>query len=283
MPAKPSIIADPLTNRGTAFTEEERRRLGLIGRFPSAVETLDQQATRTYAQLTAQLTNLDKYVFLDQLHNRNEVLYYRVLADHLSELLPIVYDPTVGEAIKKWSRDYRRSRAVYLSVDRIEDVRPSLEGLCLGPDDVDLLVVSDAEEILGIGDWGVNGTGAIVIAAVVSGMKVAGQGFADQRLVVYGAGTADGHGHGRPDPRRHGPRRSQPRRGALPHLAHRPGGPRHRRHGGPARLPAGLRTAGLRGGGLDPRARPNRPARDGASGSSHDPHRDLHGPRGLHP
>ena len=190
MPAKPSIIADPLTNRGTAFTEEERRRLGLIGRFPSAVETLDQQATRTYAQLTAQPTNLDKYVFLDQLHNRNEVLYYRVLADHLSELLPIVYDPTVGEAIKKWSRDYRRSRAVYLSVDRIEDVRPSLEGLCLGPDDVDLLVVSDAEEILGIGDWGVNGTGAIVIAAAVSGMKVAGQGFADQRLVVYGAGTA---------------------------------------------------------------------------------------------
>ena len=158
MPTKPTIVTDPLTNRGTAFTEEERRRLGLIGRFPSAVETLDQQAARAYAQLTAQPTNLDKYVFLDQLHNRNEVLYYRVLTDHLSELLPIVYDPTVGEAIKKWSRDYRRSRAVYLSVDRIEDVRPSLEGLGLGPDDVDLLVVSDAEEILGIGDWGVNGT-----------------------------------------------------------------------------------------------------------------------------
>ena len=244
MPAKPTIVTDPLTNRGTAFTEEERRRLGLIGRFPSAVETLDQQAARAYAQLTAQPTNLDKYVFLDQLHNRNEVLYYRVLTDHLSELLPIVYDPTVGEAIKKWSRDYRRSRAIYLSVDRIEDVRPSLEGLGLGPDDVDLLVVSDAEEILGIGDWGVNGTdisvgklavytaaagihperaiavnldcgtdneallndptylgnrifnadmqgtGAIVIAAVVSGMKVTGQSFADQRLLVYGAGTA---------------------------------------------------------------------------------------------
>ena len=295
MPTKPTIVTDPLTNRGTAFTEEERRRLGLIGRFPSAVETLDQQAARSYAQLTAQPTNLDKYVFLDQLHNRNEVLYYRVLTDHLSELLPIVYDPTVGEAIKKWSRDYRRSRAIYLSVDRIEDVRPSLEGLGLGPDDVDLLVVSDAEEILGIGDWGVNGTdisvgklavytaaagihperaiavnldcgtdneallndpaylgnrharvrgrrydelideylsvaaelfphallhfedfgpsnarrillanrekyrifnddmqgtGAIVIAAVVSGMKVTGQSFADQRLLVYGAGTA---------------------------------------------------------------------------------------------
>ena len=295
MPAKPSVIADPLTNRGTAFTAEERRRLGIVGRFPSAVETLDQQAARSYAQLRSFATDLDKYVFLDQLHNRNEVLYYRVLTDHLAELLPIVYDPTVGEAIKKWSRDYRRSRAVYLSIDRIEDVRPSFEALGLGPDDVDLLVVSDAEEILGIGDWGVNGTdisvgklavytaaagihperaiavnldcgtdneallndpaylgnrharvrgarydalideylavaselfpgallhfedfgpanarrilqanreryrifnddmqgtGAIVMAAVVSGMRVTGQTFADQRLVVYGAGTA---------------------------------------------------------------------------------------------
>ncbi|WP_273166900.1 oxaloacetate-decarboxylating malate dehydrogenase [Actinomyces israelii] len=295
MPAKPSVIADPLTNRGTAFTAEERRRLGILGRFPSAVETLDEQAARSYAQLRSFATDLDKYVFLDQLHNRNEVLYYRVLTDHLAELLPIVYDPTVGEAIKKWSRDYRRSRAVYLSIDRIEDVRPSFEALGLGPGDVDLLVVSDAEEILGIGDWGVNGTdisvgklavytaaagihperaiavnldcgtdneallndpaylgnrharvrgarydalideylavaselfpgallhfedfgpanarrilqanreryrifnddmqgtGAIVMAAVVSGMRVTGQTFADQRLVVYGAGTA---------------------------------------------------------------------------------------------
>ena len=295
MRAKPSVITNPLTNRGTAFTLEERRRLGLVGRFPAAVETLDQQAARSYAQLRSFTTDLDKYVFLDQLHNRNEVLYYRLLTDHLAELLPIVYDPTVGEAIRKWSRDYRRSRAVYLSVDRIEDVRPSFEELGLGPDDVDLLVVSDAEEILGIGDWGVNGTdisvgklavytaaagihperaiavnldcgtdneallndpsylgnrharvrgarydalideylavaselfpgallhfedfgpsnarrilqanreryrifnddmqgtGAIVMAAVVSGMRVTGQTFADQRLVVYGAGTA---------------------------------------------------------------------------------------------
>ena len=97
-------------------------------------------------------------MFLDQLHNRNEVLYYKVLSDHLPELLPIVYDPTVGEAIRKWSRDYRRSRAIYLSIDRPQDVRASFETLGLGPDDVDLVVVSDAEEILGIGDWGVNGT-----------------------------------------------------------------------------------------------------------------------------
>ena len=295
MSPQPSVVTNPLTNRGTAFTIEERRRLGLTGRFPAAVETLDQQASRTYRQLCGFERNLDKYVFLDQLHDRNETLYYRVLTDHLAELLPVVYDPTVGEAIKRWSREYRRSRAVYLSVDRIEDVRPSFETLGLGPDDVDLLVVSDAEEILGIGDWGVNGTdisvgklavytaaagihpgrtiavnldcgtdneallndpaylgerharvrgkrydalveeylsvaaelfprallhfedfgpanarrilqanreryrifnddmqgtGAIVMAAVVSGMRVTGQTFADQRLVVYGAGTA---------------------------------------------------------------------------------------------
>ena len=158
MPAKPTVVTNPLTNRGTAFTIEERRRLGLIGRFPSAVETLDQQAARTYRQLCGFEEDMDKYVFLDQLHDRNETLYYRILTDHLTELLPVVYDPTVGEAIKKWSREYRRSRAVYLSIDRIEDVRPSFEALGLGPDDVDLLVVSDAEEILGIGDWGVNGT-----------------------------------------------------------------------------------------------------------------------------
>lgn len=291
----PDILKNPLTNKGTAFTLEERARYGLTGRLPVAVETLEQQAARAYRQYSGYESDIEKYVYLDQLHNRNEVLYYRLLTDHLVEMLPIVYDPTVGEAIKKWSRDYRRSRAVYLDVNHPENVRASFETLGLGPDDVDLLVVSDAEEILGIGDWGVNGTdisvgklavytaaagihpdrviavnldvgtdneqllndpaylgnrharvrgeryerlidtylqvasemfprallhfedfgpgnarrilvknreryrifnddmqgtGAIVMAAVISGLKVTKQGFADQRLVVYGAGTA---------------------------------------------------------------------------------------------
>ena len=158
MSDKPAVITDPLTNRGTAFTLEQRRELGLIGRLPSAVETLDEQARRAYTQLRSQSTDMARYIFLDQLHNRNEVLYYRLLVDHLQELLPVVYDPTVGDAIKEWSRDYRRSRAVYLSIDRPEDIRVSFESLGLGAADVDLLVCSDAEEILGIGDWGVNGT-----------------------------------------------------------------------------------------------------------------------------
>ena len=295
MSKTPDILKNPLTNKGTAFTLEERARYGLTGRLPVAVETLEQQAARAYRQYSGYESDIEKYVYLDQLHNRNEVLYYRLLTDHLVEMLPIVYDPTVGEAIKKWSRDYRRSRAVYLDVNHPENVRASFETLGLGPDDVDLLVVSDAEEILGIGDWGVNGTdisvgklavytaaagihpdrviavnldvgtdneqllndpaylgnrharvrgeryerlidtylqvasemfprallhfedfgpgnarrilvknreryrifnddmqgtGAIVMAAVISGLKVTKQGFADQRLGGYGAGTA---------------------------------------------------------------------------------------------
>jgi malate dehydrogenase (oxaloacetate-decarboxylating) len=158
MPIRPTAITDPLLNRGTAFTLEQRSALGLTGRLPAAVETLDEQAVRAYAQLGRYDSDLEKYVYLDSLHDRNEVLFYRLLVDHLSELLPVVYDPTVGEAIKKWSQDYRRSRAVYLSIDRPQDVKASFETLGLGSDEVDLLVVSDAQEILGIGDWGVNGT-----------------------------------------------------------------------------------------------------------------------------
>jgi malate dehydrogenase (oxaloacetate-decarboxylating) len=153
-----AVLRDGRVNRGTAFTLEQRAKLGLTGRLPAAVETLEQQASRAYAQLNAKGSDLEKYMYLDLLHDRNEVLFFKLLVDHISELLPVVYDPTVGEAIKRWSRGYRESRAVYLSIDHIEEVRNSFETLGLGADDVDLIVVSDAQEILGIGDWGVNGT-----------------------------------------------------------------------------------------------------------------------------
>ncbi|MFE3776234.1 NAD-dependent malic enzyme [Streptomyces sp. NPDC059122] len=158
MPVKPTVLQDRYRNRGTAFTLEERARLGITGRLPAAVETLDQQAGRAYAQLQEQPSNLHKYIYLNEVHDRNQVLYFKLLGDHLDELLPVVYDPTVGEAIEKWSLDYRDSRAVYLSIDRPEDMKASFQSLGLGSDDVDLIVVSDAQEILGIGDWGVNGT-----------------------------------------------------------------------------------------------------------------------------
>ena len=154
----PAVLMDPIRNRGAAFTAEERTKHGLVGRLPSAVLTLDQQAQRAYAQLHDQPGDLAKNVYLEELHDRNEVLYYRLLSDHLAELLPVVYDPTVGQAIKVWSHEYRQPRGVYLSIDRPGDIRASFEELGLGPDDVDMLVVTDAEEILGIGDWGVNGS-----------------------------------------------------------------------------------------------------------------------------
>jgi malate dehydrogenase (oxaloacetate-decarboxylating) len=153
----PAVLTDPFRNRGSAFTLDEHEKYGITGRLPSAVLTLDQQAQRAYAQMQAQPDDLAKNVNLEQLHDRNEVLYYRLLSDHLAELLPIVYDPTVGQAIKRWSHEYRQPRGIYLSIDRPGDIRASFEELGLGPGDVDMLVVTDAEEILGIGDWGVNG------------------------------------------------------------------------------------------------------------------------------
>ncbi|HTA09564.1 MAG TPA: NAD-dependent malic enzyme [Streptosporangiaceae bacterium] len=157
-PAIPDVLEDPIRDKGTAFTESERDALGLTGRLPSAVLTLDQQAQRAYQQMLRQGDDLAKNVYMEQLHDRNEVLYYRVLADHLAELLPVVYDPVIGDAIERYSHEYRRPRGLYLSIDRPDDMDKAFASLGLGPDDVDLIVCSDAEEILGIGDWGVAGS-----------------------------------------------------------------------------------------------------------------------------
>jgi malate dehydrogenase (oxaloacetate-decarboxylating) len=155
--ATPQVLLDPLRNRGVAFTTEERKRLGLTGRLPSGVLSLDQQAARAYEQLSRQSSDLEKNVYLEQLHDRSETVYYKVLADHLTELLPIVYDPVVGDAIERYSHEFRRPRGLYLSINEPETVEEAFAGLGLGPDDVDLIVCTDAEEILGIGDWGVGG------------------------------------------------------------------------------------------------------------------------------
>jgi malate dehydrogenase (oxaloacetate-decarboxylating) len=157
-PTIPDVLQDPIRDKGTAFTQAERDALGLTGHLPSAVLTLDQQAQRAYQQMLRQRDDLAKNVYLEQLHDRNEVLYYRVLADHLAELLPVVYDPVIGDAIERYSHEYRRPRGLYLSIDRADDMDKAFASLGLGPEDVDLIVCSDAEEILGIGDWGVGGS-----------------------------------------------------------------------------------------------------------------------------
>lgn len=157
LPHGVDVLDDSLRNHGVAFTPEERKELHLTGRLPSAVLTLDQQAERAYRQLQGKSDDLAKNIYMEQLQDRNEVLYFKVLLDHLTELLPVVYDPVVGDAIENYSAEYRRPRGVYLSIDHPEDMEASFRSLGLSAGDVDLIVCSDAEEILGIGDWGVAG------------------------------------------------------------------------------------------------------------------------------
>ncbi len=156
------VLADARINKGTAFSDEERRELGLTGLIPSGHMTLDGQASRVYAQYRRQATDLARNVLLNEVHDRNEVLYYRLLTRHLTEMLPIVYTPTVGQAIEQYSHEYRRPRGIYLSVDQPEQIEDSLRAPGLGPGEVDLIVATDAGAILGIGDWGVGGIGITV-------------------------------------------------------------------------------------------------------------------------
>jgi len=179
-PAVPGVLDDPMRNRGVAFSLAEREALGLTGRLPSGVLTLEEQARRAYQQLQRQGGDLAKNVYLEQLHDRNEVLYYKLLADHLAELLPVVYDPTVGDAIERYSHEYRRPRGIYLSIDRPDDTETAFASLELGPADVDLIVCTDAEEILGIGDWGVGG---IQIAVGKLAVYTAAAGIDPRRVI----------------------------------------------------------------------------------------------------
>ncbi|MET8956147.1 NAD-dependent malic enzyme [Streptomyces sp. NPDC004393] len=180
-PATPGVLADPFLDHGMAFTQAERDALGLTGRLPSGVLTLEQQAERAYRQIQAQGSDLAKNVGLEQLHDRNETLYFKVLTDHLVDLLPIVYDPTVGEAIEKYSHEYRRPRGAFLSIDRPEEMEKTFATFRLGPQDVDLIVCTDAEEILGIGDWGVGG---IQIAVGKLAVYTAAAGIDPRRVLA---------------------------------------------------------------------------------------------------
>jgi len=149
------VLSDPRLNRGTAFSYTERHELGITGLVPPAHVTLDQQVARVYAQYQRQPDDIAKNVLLTEVHDRNEVLFYRLLISYLPEMLPIVYTPAISQAIKSYSHEYRRPRGVYLSVDHPDLIEESL--CATGMDDLDLIVATDAGAILGIGDWGVGG------------------------------------------------------------------------------------------------------------------------------
>jgi len=181
VPRNPIALSAPSLNRGVGFTHEQRRALGLTGRLPSAVLTLEQQADRVWRQLQGMATDLGRNLLMEQLHYRHEILYFKVLSEHLTELMPVVYTPTVGEAIQRFSDEYRGQRGLFLTIDEPDEIAEAFETFGLGPDDVDLIVCTDAEAILGIGDWGVGG---IQIAVGKLALYTAGGGIDPRRCLA---------------------------------------------------------------------------------------------------
>jgi malate dehydrogenase (oxaloacetate-decarboxylating) len=182
------VLTSSMLNRGTAFTLAEREALGLTGLLPDGVSTIEGQLKRVYAQFLRQPDDLAKNIFLSHVRDRNEVLFYRLLTEYIEEMLPIVYTPTVGTAIERYSLEFGRPRGVYLSVDHPGQIETAFRNYGLGPDDVDLIVATDSEGILGIGDWGVGG---IAIAVGKLAVYTAAAGLHPRRVipVVLDAGT----------------------------------------------------------------------------------------------
>ncbi|MGH9662973.1 MAG: NAD-dependent malic enzyme [Bryobacteraceae bacterium] len=156
-PRGAELLTSPVWNKGTAFTAEERSAFGLHGLLPPDVETLDQQALRAYDAYLAYGTNLGRHINLRALQDTNEVLFYRLLLDHIEEMMPVVYTPVVAEGCQQFSRIYRRPRGLFVSYP-LRDSIPAL--LRNRPNrDVDVIVVTDGERVLGIGDQGIGGLG----------------------------------------------------------------------------------------------------------------------------
>ena len=152
-----SLLRDPLLNKGTAFTQKERARLGLRGLLPPHVHTQDEQMQRSLAHLRGLPSPLEKFIDLNALHDRNEALFFRIVIDHPDEMLPIIYTPTVGLACQQFGHIYQRPRGVFVTANDRGQVRSLLRNW--PHHDVAMIVVTDGERILGLGDLGSNGMG----------------------------------------------------------------------------------------------------------------------------
>ena len=151
------ILNNPFKNKGTAFTQEERQELGLVGLLPPYVQTLEEQAAQTYAHMHQKASDLEKRLFLMEIFNTNRTLFYYLFSQHLEEFNPIVYDPTIADTIENYSELFVDPQyAAYLDINHPENIEAILKNAA-GDRDIRLIVVTDAEGILGIGDWGTNG------------------------------------------------------------------------------------------------------------------------------
>ncbi|RYZ88787.1 MAG: oxaloacetate-decarboxylating malate dehydrogenase, partial [Moraxellaceae bacterium] len=155
--AGPALLEAPLLNKGSAFSERERQQFNLEGLLPYRIESIEEQKIRAYHQLNAFQTDIDKHVYLRNIQDTNETLYFRLVTDHLEEVMPLIYTPTVGQACQQFSKIYRRKRGLFISYpdrDRIDDMLQNAT-----KQNVKVIVVTDGERILGLGDQGIGGMG----------------------------------------------------------------------------------------------------------------------------
>ena len=169
------ILNDPFINKGTAFTLEERKALNLVGLLPTVVQTLEEQTEQTYKEYQKKVSDLEKRIYLMTLFNTNRTLFYALMSQHVAEFMPIVYDPTVADAIREYDELFMKPQdAGFLSIHNPDDIEEALKNAA-GDRDIRLIVVTDAEEILGIGDWGVGGVavsiGKLMVYTAAAGVN----------------------------------------------------------------------------------------------------------------
>lgn len=172
-----NLLNNPFLNKGTAFTKEERAKYGITGMLPSTVQTLEQQSVQAYGQYLSKQTYLEKRIFLMNLFNTNRTLFYKLMGEHLVEFMPVVYDPVVADSIEQYNEIFLKPQdAAFLSIDEPENIKASLKNAADGRD-IRLIVVTDAEGILGMGDWGVNGVdiaiGKLMVYTAAAGINPA--------------------------------------------------------------------------------------------------------------
>ena len=157
-----ALLNDPFLNKGTAFTKEEREQLGLVGLIPDRIQTIEQQTKQAYENFQKKVDNVEKRHYLMEIFGRNRTLFYKLFSQHVEEFMPIVYDPVVADAIENYSHYFvEPQNAAFISIHQKDNIETILKQAADGRD-IELIVVSDAEAILGIGDWGLNGVGISV-------------------------------------------------------------------------------------------------------------------------
>lgn len=157
-----TLLNDPFLNKGTAFTKEEREQLGLVGLIPDRIQTIEQQTKQAYENFQKKVDNVEKRHYLMEIFGRNRTLFYKLFSQHVEEFMPIVYDPVVADAIENYSHYFvEPQNAAFISIHQKDNIETILKQAADGRD-IELIVVSDAEAILGIGDWGLNGVGISV-------------------------------------------------------------------------------------------------------------------------